>query len=248
MEKNQENNIDNNIIKCIDHGNQCLYFCKDERCMYPLLCSICEELHKKEYKNKESHELLPILNLFENEEQKLEFIKEYNSDMDKIDSQTQEKKEILKGAYNEFTYEILSTCHKYFINNNISNVVENLKDEFEMSKGEYQNEMTTETLKQMAESYMKLQKVDQILKEKPNFLLSKEQLFENIENELENLDGMIKAKFLKLKENYISQLSSVVDYDITTHFDKLLAEELKRENELSKNISEYESNRIQPEE
>lgn len=241
-----ESNKQETTLKCIDHNKECTQFCVNEKCMYPLLCIECLDEHQKEYSMFNNHELKPIEELFDEEEKRLEFIEEYNKDMDTIEKETQEKKEILKGAYNEFTHEVLKSCHRYFINNNIDNVVENLKNEFEFSKAEYQNQMTPETLKKMAEDYLKLQKVSQVLKEKPDFLLSKEQLFENIENELENLNTMVQSQLNRLKTNYKEQLKNVVDYDIEKHFDRLVEEEINKQNNLQ-NIQQY-NNQIEEEE
>ena len=211
------------FLKCIDHQKECSHYCKNDRCMFPILCSKCLKEHNIEY--SVSHEIIEIDTLFENQEKKLEFIEEYNKNMDSIESETQDKKEILKGAYSEFTHEVLQACHKYYINNSIDNVLENLRNEFEMSKAEYQNQMSQETLRKMAEDYLKLRKVDDAIKNNSMFIMTKEQIFQNIENELENLNGMVRHQLNNLEDNYKKQLLNVVDYDIERHLDKLLNKE-----------------------
>ena len=208
-------------LVCIDHGKPCQFYCENDMCMYPLLCEECLKMHKIEYDAK-NHKIVPVASLFSDKTVKSEFIKEYNTEMKTIDKETQEKKEILKGAYNEFTHEVLQACHKYYINNNVDNVLEELRNEFEMSKVEYQNHMTQETLRKMAEDYLRLRKVDEAIQNNNRFIMSREQIFQNIENELENLNGMVQEQLTKLESGYKQQLQNVVDYDIESHLERLM--------------------------
>lgn len=212
------------LIKCIDHDLECIMYCKDERCMFPLMCSECLKIHQREYHNAD-HEIDSIDNMFENKEKKMEFAEEYTKQMKSIENDTRDKQEILKGAYNEFTTQVIQSCHRYYVNNNIDNVLEHLRNEFEMSKAEYQIQMNPENLKKMAEDYLKLRKVDDAIKNNSKYIMTKDEIFQNIENELENLNGHVTNQLAKLENEYKLQLMNIVDYDIEKHLEILINEE-----------------------
>ena len=212
------------VIKCIDHDEECIMYCKDDRCMFPLMCRICVKIHNKEYQHS-NHEVDSIDSIFENEEKKLEFAEDYRKQMTLIEKDTRDKQEVLKSAYNDFTTSVIEACHRYYVNNNIDNVLENLRNDFEMSKADYQIQMNPETLKKMAEDYLKLRKVDNAIKNNSQFIMTKEEIFENIENELENLNGHVTSQLGLLEREYKNQLLNIVDYDIEKHLELLIAQE-----------------------
>ena len=212
------------VLTCIDHEEECIMYCKDDRCMFPLMCSKCLETHEKEYRESQ-HQIEKIETIFDSESLKQEFIQDYNKQMKAIERDTKEKQEVLKGAYSEFTTQVIQACHRYYINNNIDNVLENLRNEFEMSKAEYQIQMNPNTLKKMAEDYLRLRKVDEAIKHNSEYIMTKEEIFQNIENELENLNGHVTNKLSNLEKEYKKQLLNIVDYDIEKHLELLMNEE-----------------------
>jgi hypothetical protein len=220
MEKTPEKTM----LKCIDHEEECIMYCKDDRCMFPLMCTKCLEIHQKEYPNN-SHEIESIDNIFESEDKKLEFAEEYTKQMEVIENETKDKQEVLKGAYSEFTTQVIQACHRYYVNNNIDNVLENLRNEFEMSKAEYQIQMNPDTLKKMAEDYLRLRKVDDAIKNNSKYIMTKDEIFQNIENELENLNGHVTNQLTKLETEYKKQLLNIVDYNIEKHLELLINQE-----------------------
>ena len=201
--------------------------CRHETCMFPLMCSKCLQIHEAEYQAGE-HKMVEVYDTFDSEEKRIQFSQDLAKEMEIIDSEIDNKQDMLKSAYSEFTMKVMQVCHRYYVNNNIDTVRENLRNEFEISKAEYQVQMNPDTLRKMAEDFLRLRKVDEAIKENSHHIMSKEQIFQHIENELENLNQHVTNQLLRLETKYKEDLLSIVDYDIEKHLSLLDGQGLKQ--------------------